>query len=162
MRLISLEQILNLKGAADACFRLGGGVTSFALLTRVGTSTLVKYASRGERKDDDGGGHEHDTTLIPADIAVEADMRAGSPVIVTEMARLLGFRLEPLGEKLEAGALTEDDVDRIMDEATEVWREARAAFADGRIDALEKKRLGLKFRRLIRAAECAASRLEAL
>lgn len=159
MRLISMEIVLNLKGATDACFRLGGGVTSFALLTRVAVSTLVKYATRGEGRGH--GEHEHDKTLIPVDIAVEADMRAGSPVITSEMARQLGFRLEPLEQRIAiADALSEDDVLRIMDKATEVWRLARAAFADGKLDAQERRDLGQQLLRIIRACECVRVRLE--
>lgn len=152
MRLISSEFVTMLKGASDACFRLGGGVTSLALLTRVGVSTLSKYASTGE---------EHAETLIPVDIAVEADMRAGSPVIVSEMARQLGFRLEPLERGLAAdAALTEADVLRIMDKAADIWRMAREAFADGRLDSLERRDLGQQLRRIIRASECVLARLE--
>ncbi len=161
MRLISEEMILSLKGVTDACYRLGGGVTSFALLTRVGVSTLVKYATLGERRDD--GAHEHGATLIPVDIAVEADRRAGSPIIVSEMARQLGFRLEPLEVRIAIDTpLAETDVLAIMDNATDVWRMARSAFADGRIDALERRELSQQIRRIIRAAECVLARLEAL
>ncbi|SOC46282.1 hypothetical protein SAMN05892877_12189 [Rhizobium subbaraonis] len=161
VRLISEELILSLKGVTDACYRLGGGVTSFALLTRVGVSTLVKYATLGERRGD--GSHEHGATLIPVDIAVEADLRAGSPIITSEMARQLGFRLEPLAERIVIEApLSEADVLAIMDKATDVWRMARSAFADGRIDAMERRELSQQIRRIIRAAECVLARLEAL
>ncbi len=160
MRLISEELILSLKGVTDACYRLGGGVTSFALLTRVGVSSLVKYATLGERR---GDGFEHGATLIPIDIAVEADLRAGSPIITSEMARHLGFRLEPLETVVTAEApLAEADVLAIMDKATDVWRMARVAFEDGRIDALERRELGQQLRRIIRAAECVLLRLETL
>ncbi|WP_245423547.1 hypothetical protein [Rhizobium subbaraonis] len=161
MRLISEEMILSLKGVTDACYRLGGGVASFALLTRVGVSTLVKYATLGERRGD--GSHEHGATLIPVDIAVEADLRAGSPIITSEMARHLGFRLEPLADRIAIEApLAEADVLAIMDKATDVWRMARSAFADGRIDAMERRELSQQIRRIIRAAECVLARLEAL
>lgn len=152
MRLISSEFVSTLKGATDACFRLGGGVTSFALLTRVGVSTLSKYASNGD---------EHADLLIPVDVAIEADKRAGSPVIVGEMARQLGFRLEPLEQRVAvATALSEADVLAIMDKATDVWRMARQAFADGKLDALERRDLGQQLRRIMRACECVLSRLE--
>lgn len=143
-----------LKGATDACFRLGGGVTSLALLTRVGVSTLSKYASNGD---------EHVDVLVPVDVAVEADMRAGTPVIVSEMARQLGFRLEPLeAQVVAAETLSEDDVLKIMDQAAEVWRLARSAFADGRLDALERRDLSQQIRRIMRACECVLRRLEAI
>lgn len=162
MRLISDESITLLKGATDACYRLGRGVTSFALLTRVGVSALSNYARLGDRRAD--GRHEYIETMIPVDIAVEADTRAGSPIITGEMARQLGYRLEPLAEQVVVSEmmLSEADALRIMDEATQLWIVARAAFHDGRIDALEKKQLSLKIRELIRAAQCVLARLECL
>jgi hypothetical protein len=154
VRLISAELISSLKGATDACFRLGGGVTSFALLTRVGVSTLSKYASNGE---------DHEETLVPVDVAIEADQRAGTPVIVSEMARQLGFRLEPLERRAaDADGLSEEDVLKIMDKAHDLFRLARLAFADGKLDALERRDLGQQLRRVIRACECVLSRLEAV
>ena len=158
MRLISSELILNLKGATDACFRLGGGLTSFALLTRVGVSTLVKYAGRGERRAD--GNHEHDTTMIPVDIAVEADMRAESPIIVTEMARQLGFRLEPLSEAAASRPLTVADAHRVLAESMDVAKAILDAYADGHADALEKKAIRKEAREAIRALEQVVSGLD--
>lgn len=63
MRTISEEEIRSLKGATDASYKLGGGVTDFPLLTRVNVSTLSKYASFNE---------ENGEALIPIDVAVEA------------------------------------------------------------------------------------------
>ncbi|KQY71335.1 hypothetical protein ASD52_06530 [Ensifer sp. Root142] len=159
MRLISDETIVSLKGIVDACYRLGGGVTSFALLTRVGVSTLVKYASRGDRRDD--GRDEYIETMIPIDIALEADMRAGSPIITSEMARHLGFRLEPLATAASKGsALSERDAHLVLSEAMDVSKALLKAFEDGRIDALERRQLGTELRELIRAATDVLARLE--
>lgn len=146
------EAVSNIKGATEACFKLGGGLTSFSLLVGLAVSTLSKYASLNE---------EHADRVIPLDIAIEADRRAKSPIIITEAARQLGYRLEPdAGGGTARQALSEDDVLAIMDEATDLWRMARNAYADGKLDALEKRDIGQKLRRLMRAAECVLQRLE--
>lgn len=151
MRLISIENVLNLKGAADASFRLGGGVTSFALLTRVVVSTLVKYATRGEHRQD--GEHEHDKTLIPVDIAVEADLRAGSPIITGEMARQLGYRLEPIDGESAGRRLTEEDAHRVLAATMDVSRAILEAKADGKVDFREWEIIEREVREAIRALE---------
>ena len=151
VRLISMENVLNLKGAADASFRLGGGVTSFALLTRVVVSTLGMYASRGERRED--GEHEHDKTMIPVDIAVEADMRAGSPIITGEMARQLGFRLEPLVGEGAVRRLTEADAHHVLAATMDVSRAILEAKSDGRVDFREWEIIEQEAREAIRALE---------
>lgn len=158
MRLISDQNISDLKGVTDACYRLGGGVTSFSLLTRVGTSTLVKYASWGDRRAD--GRHEHADTMIPIDIALEADLRAKSPVILTELARLQGYQLAPLADVADAERVSEADAHRVLYEATDVSRAILEACGDGKLDALERKRIGKEAREAIRALEAVLRGLE--
>lgn len=151
MRLISEQQILALKGVTDACYRLGGGVTSFALLTRVAVSTLVKYATLGERRGD--GTHEHGQTLIPIDIAVEADMRAGSPIIISEAARMLGFELVPIATGTVARQLSDLDAHQVLSETMDVSKAIIKAGEDGRYDALERRTINQEAREAIRALE---------
>lgn len=151
MRLISLENVLNLKGATDASFRLGGGVTSLALLTRVVVSTLVKYSTRGEERAD--GRHQHDETMIPVDVAVEADSRAGSPIITGEMARQLGFRLEPLSGSGAGKSLTVADAHRVLAEAMDVTKAMLDAYANGQPSTLDKRVIRKEAREAIRALE---------
>ena len=151
MRLISEQSILSLKGVTDACYRLGGGVTSFALLTRVGVSTLVKYATLGERRDD--GGHEHLQTMVPLDIAIEADMRAGSPIIIAEAARILGYVLTRDGEQPDKRGLKDLDAHVVLSETMDVSRAIIEAGKDGRYDALERRTIAQEAREAIRALE---------
>ncbi|KQS90317.1 hypothetical protein [Rhizobium sp. Leaf386] len=151
MRLISDQSILTLKGVTDACYRLGGGVTSFALLTRVGVSTLVKYSTLGERRED--GSHEHGQTIIPLDIAIEADMRAGSPIILGQAVAELGFGLVPLEGRPAARQVTEADAHMVLAEAMDVSRAILEAGRDGRYDALEKRTICSEAREAIRALE---------
>ncbi|TWF53243.1 phage regulatory CII family protein [Neorhizobium alkalisoli] len=145
IRSILAEDILSLKGITDACLKLGGGMTSFAKLTRVVVSQLSKYASTSE---------ENFEQLIPVDIAVEADRRAGKPLIVEEMARQLGYRLE-LVDQPAAGRrkITDDDAMDLMKEAMDVIHALRTARADGKIDAADRKRITVEVRELQRELE---------
>lgn len=152
IRSILDEDILALKGATEVCFKLGGGMTSFSSLTRYVVSELSKFASTTS---------EWMERIIPVDVAIEADRRAKSPIIIGEAARQLGFRLEPLAAAITgSGPLTEAEILKVMDEATDVWRETRAAYSDGHLDELDKKRLRKELRELIRAAEHILAKLE--
>lgn len=151
MRLISEECISLLKGATDACYRLGNGVTSFALLTRVGVSTLVKYATMGARRDD--GTYEYAQTMIPIDIAIEADKRAGSPIILTEVARQEGYGLIALNGVVQPRPITEVDAHSVLAETMDVSKAILDARRDGRIDGLEEKIILREAREAIRALE---------
>ena len=151
MRLISEQSILALKGLTDACYRLGGGVSSFALLTRVTISTLVKYATLGERRDD--GSHEHSQTMIPIDIAIEADMRAGSPIIIGGAADLLGYALVPKESAPEGRRLTDLHAHTVLAETMDVSRAIIEAGKDGHYDALERRTINQEAREAIRALE---------
>ncbi|CAN7686726.1 hypothetical protein LJR098_002290 [Rhizobium sp. LjRoot98] len=120
--------------------------------TRVGVSTLSKYASNSD---------EFRESLIPVDIAVEADRRAGSPIIIKEAARQLGYQLTPLQEALRSGTrISERDAHVILSEAMDVSRGLISAFEDGKIDSLERKQLRKELRELIRAAEDILHRME--
>jgi hypothetical protein len=121
-----------LKGMTDASFKLGGGLTSFALLARVGVSTLSKYASPNEENADN---------FIPIDIAVAVDKRAESPVIVGEMARQLGYTLTPIAGTIGRRRIDHEFATDMMAESTEAWRVIVDALRDGKIDGLERKQI---------------------
>ncbi|MGG7581007.1 phage regulatory CII family protein [Rhizobium sp. Nf11,1] len=146
MRTISEVDIRAIKGATEAAYQLGGGVTAFPDLTRVNVSTLSKYASFND---------DYRESVIPCDVAVEADRRAKSPVIVSAMARLLGYRLVPEAEEAkpaEAGDLL-GDLLKVIDEFGDVVREARKALADGSVDAADRKALNPEISEAFRALE---------
>jgi uncharacterized membrane protein YebE (DUF533 family) len=135
---------MSLKGATEASFKLGGGLTSFALLARVGVSTLSKYASVSA---------EFRENIVPVDIAVEADRRAGSPIIIGEAAKQLGFELVPLAGQVAAKPVTEADAHRILKETMDVSQAIIAARADGKVDSLERKEISQEAREAIRALQ---------
>ncbi|WP_085032277.1 phage regulatory CII family protein [Ensifer aridi] len=147
------ESLISLKGATEASFKLGGGLTSFAMLggARVGVSTLSKYASVSE---------EFRDNVIPVDIAVEADKRAGSPIIIGEAARQLGYGLSPLAGHVEGKPLTEAAALKVLHEANDVSRAIVAAIADGKVDALDRKKIAQETREAIRALQEVLAGLE--
>ncbi|OCP05016.1 MULTISPECIES: phage regulatory CII family protein [unclassified Ensifer] len=144
IRTISDEEIRTLKADTEACYKLGGGVTGFEPLTRVTTGKLSEYASFDER---------NKKRLIPIDVAIEADRRAKSPVIVKAMARVLGFDLVPMASQQACAAVTEADAHRVLYEATDVARAILDAFRDGNVDALDRKTIRKELREAIRALE---------
>lgn len=161
MRTILDTEILELKGATEASFTRGGGVTSFASLTRCNVSTLSKYSSVTVIVEPDGNDRlEYGDRMIPIDIAVEADRRAKHPWIIGEAARQLGYRLVPedRGER-STEPLRERDAHTVLAEAMDVSRGLLDGLADGRLDALERKNLGKDLRELIDAATGVLDRL---
>nr|WP_236775650.1 phage regulatory CII family protein [Agrobacterium tumefaciens] len=132
-----------MKGATDASYKLGGGVTDFPLLTRVNVSTLSKYASFND---------ENSEALIPIDVAVEADRRAKSPVIVGAMARKLGYRLVVDDERQpEARPIDESDMMDLMSEFADVIKVVQEAKQTGTLGtAAVTKRITKEVHELIR------------
>jgi len=144
MRTISEMETRSIKAATDAAYMLGGGVTAFPDLTRVNVSTLSKYASFND---------EYRESLIPCDIAIEADRRAQSPVILTAMARLLGYRLVRDDEAEARRPATLTDVMKTYSESADVIREANKALADGKVDDADRKAVLPEIDEAIRALQ---------
>lgn len=146
MRTISEVETRSIKSATDASYTLGGGVTAFPDLTRVNVSTLSKYASFND---------DMRESVIPCDIAIEADRRAKSPVIVSAMARLLGYRLVRDDESAAptSGESLLDDLLKVIDEFGDVVREARKAMADGSVDSADRKAVNPEISEAFRALE---------
>ncbi|TAU98147.1 hypothetical protein ELI38_20290 [Rhizobium leguminosarum] len=152
MRHFSEKAYRSLKCVCSVAYDLAGGNTLFQHSTRVVVSQLSKYASLNE---------DDEKSYMPIDVAVDLDRAAGSPIITGTMAQLLGFRLEPLGAAAaEADKLSERDAHKLLAEAMDVSQALLAAFADGRVDALEKKRLRVELREVIRAAETVLAKLD--
>ena len=153
MRAFSEQQYDGLKKACDVGYIVAGGVSLFLRLTRLrGTSQLTKYASSNE---------DDRETFMPIDVAVDLDRAARTPIVTGAMAALLGYRLEPLSASVaDAEKLSEKDAHHILSEAMDVSRTLLAAYADGRIDAAERRQLRREVRELIRAAEIILAKLE--
>ncbi|MGO7901597.1 phage regulatory CII family protein [Rhizobium ruizarguesonis] len=152
MRHFSEKAYRSLKCVCSVAYDLAGGNTLFQHSTRVVVSQLSKYASLNQ---------DDEKSYMPIDVAVDLDRAAGSPVITGTMAQLLGFRLEPLSAAVaESDKLSERDAHKLLAEAMDVSQALLAAFADGRIDALERKRLRVELREVIRAAETILAKLD--
>lgn len=159
MRRFSETDYLSLKRVLDVAYELAGGVSVLRHVTRVSISQLSKYTSAVKSALDDPRSDEK--TFIPVDVAIDVDRAAKEPLITAKMAELLGYRLVAAEERVaNAGALSVEDAFRVIDEATDFWRLVREAFADGRIDALEKQQLRFKIGELIRAAHVISEKLE--
>lgn len=144
IRTISDEEIRILKGDTEGSYKLGGGVTGFENFTRVSVGKLSEYASFDER---------YEKRLIPVDVAIEADRRAKSPVIVKSMARMLGYDLVPIGARSPGRQVTEHDALRVVLEVQDVARAIKDAREDGDVDALDRKTIRKELREAMRALE---------
>lgn len=155
MRTISEPERRTLKAATDGGCVLAGGISRILDFTRVSTSQLSKYASFGDENAD---------TFAPIDVAIEIDRAAKSPVIVKEMAGLLGYDLTP---KLQAPVNVSDqpvtlaDGYRVLKETMDVYQALNEALADGRIDAADSKKLDKELLEAIRELEALRNALAA-
>ncbi|MDI7924570.1 phage regulatory CII family protein [Ferirhizobium litorale] len=146
IRNILEEEILRLIGATEASLKRGGGLSTFASLTRVTVATLSKYAN--PNADDEEDDDKPRRYVIPVDIAVEADRRAGGkPIIIGEAADLLGYELIPKSmARPKARKVTEGDALDLLAEVMDVVKAIRDAKTDGRIDAGERKAIEREIR----------------
>ncbi len=154
MRTISEPERRTLKAATDGAYVLSGGISRILDFTRVSTSQLSKYASFGDDNAD---------SFVPIDVAIEIDRAAKSPVIVKEMAALLGYSLIPLRtgcDKSEYQAVTEADGYRALKETMDVVQAVIDARADGWIDAADRKNVLKEIREAIRELEGLEKALE--
>jgi hypothetical protein len=102
--------------------------SKFALVTRVEAAVLSKYGSPAETD-----------KFMGIDVAVELCRDIGAPLVVEEMARLLGYRLEPLAAG-DAGAVDAGDLADVHRETAEVVQTLARALPDG-IDTAERRDL---------------------
>lgn len=147
MRTISEPERRTLKAATDGGCVLSGGISRIIDFTRVSTSQLSKYASFGEENAD---------TFAPIDVAIEIDRAAKSPVIVKEMAGLLGYDLTPRlqpSSVVSHGPVTLADGYRVLKETMDVVQALNEALSDGRIDAADAKKLEKELLEAIRELE---------
>lgn len=155
MRTISEQEQRSLKSATDGAYALAGGISNILPFTRVGTSTLSKYASFND---------EHHDSFMPIDVVIEVERKAKTPTIIKQAAALLGYELVAAavshGDEPHA-PLTEMDAHRVMSEAMDVSRALLPALDDGRIDAGERKLISKEVREAMRALDDLLKRVEA-
>ncbi|MCD4511516.1 hypothetical protein LQT97_09725 [Brucella pseudogrignonensis] len=155
MRTISEQEQRSLKSATDGAYALAGGISNILPFTRVGTSTLSKYASFND---------EHHDSFMPLDVVIEVERKAKSPTIIKQAAELLGYELVPMAAREDGGdnhALTAMDAHRVMSETMDVSQAVLTALEDGRIDAGERKLIAKEAREAMRALEDLLRKVEA-
>lgn len=147
MRTISEQEQRSLKSATDGAFALAGGISNILPFTRVGTSTLSKYASFNS---------EHHDSFMPIDVVIEVERKAQTPTIIRQAAALLGFDLVAASIAQDAensSPVTAMDAHRVMSETMDVSQAVLTALEDGRIDAGERKLIAKEVREAMRALQ---------
>ena len=133
MRSISDKEQLSLKAATRRALDMAGGQDAFQHMTRVRQAALSKYGSPAEDCAD---------KYMPIDVAVEADMEAGTPIITGKMAELLGYKLVPIGASGDQSPLSVNDALRIANEVADVVKAITKALEnDGRVDCAEGREI---------------------
>lgn len=85
MRPTSDHHRQKLKAATGRSLDRAGGGSVLAPQTRVEAPALSKYKA----------GHE-ETAFMPIDVALDCDMAAGAPIILTAMAAIQGYAVTPI------------------------------------------------------------------
>ncbi|HBF32679.1 hypothetical protein [Rhizobium sp.] len=137
MRAINDNQASALKGATRRAIKAAGTAENFQHVTRVKAPALSVYASTAP---------ENMEKFIGIDVAVEADLEAGAPIITEQMARILGYKLvkDDAAELPPMSLPTADDM-LTLNAAVAMFVEAyRVAAADNHIDESEKRSIGPK------------------
>lgn len=118
---------LSIKASVSRALKMAGGAASFQHSTRLHESNLSRDASPQ--------GEDHH---LPLDVALDLDRECGAPVILSEMARLLGYRLAPMrSETMSDIALT--DISRLMSASHKTNASLLAAIEDNTVTPSEAK-----------------------
>jgi hypothetical protein len=154
LRTISDKQGLTLKAATRRSVGMAGGGEAFSTVTRIKAGNLSKYGSPNE---------DHAETFMPIDVAVECDIEAGSPIILSAMAEMQGYKLVPVdGVELPASSpLSAVDALAIANEAGDVVRAITQAIADGRVCGADEKEITREIDEAMRAMKAALDKVRA-
>lgn len=154
MRTISDKQGLTLKAATRRSVDMAGGGDAFQHVTRIRAAQLSKCGSAGEDNAD---------KFLPIDVAVEADMEAGSPIILTAMADLLGYRVMPIVDGADLSTPTtpptHKDLTHLNRALMDVVRTFGDALDDDHVDGREKKEITREVDEAIKALHALQQRI---
>lgn len=115
----SEQDRLDLKAATRRALELARP-TKFAPVTRVDAAALSRYGAISEPE-----------KFMPIDVVVDLCRDIGSPILVEEMARLLGYRLVPIEEPAEGGKVDLQDISDLSRENSDVVVALAAGLKDG-------------------------------
>jgi hypothetical protein len=150
MRASSEQERHALKAATRRACQMAGGVDAFAQATRVNQPALSGYGSPSEPE-----------KFMPLDIVLDCDREAGAPVIVAELARLLGYRLVLADGGADATDVTMADLATISMDAARVQTEVAGALEDGRVSAAEAARIDAAIELQVKDARAMQARIRA-
>jgi len=126
------HQRLALKHASRAAIRLAGGGAAFALVTRIG-ETLLSDAQNPARGD----------VFLALDVALDADMEAGSPVITAALAEAQGYVLvrKDVASDSSLAPLSLENAAHLARHAGEAVSALIETLADGHLTEAERRRV---------------------
>ncbi|TCT37275.1 hypothetical protein [Martelella mediterranea] len=130
MRSISDKTIQMLKAVCRRAVDISGGPENFQHCTRVGQAQLSRYTLPSP---------DFAKYLMPIDVALEADLEAGMPIIVSELARLQGYRLVRDDVAHDVEALAYRDIGELNRGFGALLNAAFEALEDGNVDPREKR-----------------------
>lgn len=148
MRASSEKHRATIKAACRLAVDMAGGGKALASRSRVNPPALSKYGSQSEPD-----------SFMPLDVAYEADLEAGTPVIATALAELLGFRLVAIEVPLATSIPTLEQAFAVLKETVEVFQTYQDGISDGRLDMADRQALRLQVNQAIRALQDFGSRL---
>lgn len=118
----------RLKAASGRAIERAGGGTLFSDQTRVEAPVLSKYKAIHE-----------ETAFMPIDVAVDCDMVAGAPIILSAMASTLGYSVAPMAP--ERVRYAPELVGSLIREAGEASAVILEAMADGKLTEAERAKI---------------------
>ena len=125
--LTTAEDRLRIKARTEQLIKLAGGPGVFQHVAGVPTDMLSKYGSRSE------------PNFINAAVIVALDRQIGSPLMVGELAAMLGYKLVPIDDTGDEDRVTLSDVTDLQRADGDVSVSLMEALEDGVIDIAERR-----------------------
>lgn len=122
------EERLRIKARTEQLIRLAGGPGVFQHVAGVPTDMLSKYGSRSE------------PNIINAAVIVALDRQLEAPLMVAELAAMLGYRLVPLNAGDGGEDVTLSDVTDLQRADGDTAVTLMEALEDGVIDIAERRK----------------------
>ncbi|TPM41568.1 hypothetical protein [Mesorhizobium sp. B2-3-4] len=121
------EDRIRIKARTEQLIKLAGGPGVFQHVAGVPTDMLSKYGSRSE------------PNFINAAVIVALDRQLGAPLMLGELAAMLGYRLEPI-DGGGGDEVTLSDVTDLRRADSDVSLTLMEALEDGVIDISERRK----------------------
>lgn len=139
---------LTLKAAVARALKMAGGAASFQHVTRLHESNLSRAASP-----------QAEDQHLPLDVVLDLDREAQAPVVLSELARLIGYQVKPLAAAGEVSDIGVGDVTRLMGATHKAASAVMGAIEDGQILPHEAKAVCTDIDKAIRELTTIRARL---